>query len=176
MITSYPVSLIRLADIAHRTACAAALPTVPTSRCSSGWRTSPYAWFNPQTMADRIRLNDMVFYGYHGVLAEERALGQRFVVGVEIRTDLRGAGLSDDLSRTVNYAEVYLAVQEIVSGPPCHLIEAVAERIASRLLMDHPLAQSVAVRVRKPDVPIPGAVLGGAEVWIERERGTPPHQ
>lgn len=121
-------------------------------------------------MADRIRLNEMVFYGYHGVLPEERALGQRFVVDVELMTDLRPAGATDDLGKTVNYAMVFAAVQQIVTGPPVHLIEALAERIATRLLADHPAVERVGVRVRKPCVPIAGATLGGAEVWIERDR------
>ena len=122
-------------------------------------------------MVDRIRLNDMAFYGYHGVLPEERTLGQRFVVDVELRVDLRLAGVADDLTKTVNYAEAYAAVRDIVTGPPFQLIEAVAERIAERLLAAHPSVQSVAVGVRKPEVPIAGSILGSAEVRIERDRG-----
>ena len=119
---------------------------------------------------DRIRLNEMVFYGYHGVLPEERTLGQRFVVSVELHLDLKDAGLTDDLDRTVNYSEVYAAVREVVAGPPFRLIETVAERIAARLLADHPSVTFVSVSVNKPAPPIAGAVLGSAEVYIERRR------
>ncbi len=121
-------------------------------------------------VTDRIRLNEMVFYGYHGVLPEERALGQRFVVDVEMTTDLRAAGETDDLTQTVNYAAVYAAVREIVTGPPRQLIEAVAEAIAARILADHAAVERVVVRLRKPEVPIAGSVLGSAEVQIERAR------
>jgi dihydroneopterin aldolase len=123
-------------------------------------------------VTDGIRLNDMVFYGYHGVLPEERALGQRFVVDVELRVDLRRAGTSDDLAATVNYSQVYAVARDVVTGPPCQLIEAVAERIAERVLAEHSMVESVLVRVRKPEVPIPGSVLGSSEVWIERNRRT----
>src|SRR5437762_1623366 len=119
---------------------------------------------------DRIRLNDMVFYGYHGVLPEERALGQRFVVSVEMHLDLREAGATDDLTRTVNYSPVYAAVRDIVTGPPSQLLEAVAERIAAGILKDHSAVQRVAVSIKKPEVPIAGSVLGSAEVCIERDR------
>lgn len=128
----------------------------------------------PEAMTDRIRLNDMVFYAYHGVLPEERALGQRFLVDVELRTDLRPAGSSDNLDRTVNYGDVYERVREIVTGPPCLLIETVAERIAGCILDRYPTVESVAVRVRKPEVPLQGAILGSSEVWIEREREVAP--
>lgn len=119
---------------------------------------------------DRICLNEMVFYGYHGVLPEEQALGQRFVVDVEMRLDLRPAGEIDDLSFTVNYSDVYADVRDVVTGPSFELIEAVAERIAKVILADHPSVVSVLVRVRKPHVPLAGAVLASAEVCIERDR------
>ncbi|MGB9805063.1 dihydroneopterin aldolase, partial [Desulfofundulus sp.] len=32
---------------------------------------------------DRVILKGMEFYGYHGVLPEERRMGQRFIVDVE---------------------------------------------------------------------------------------------
>jgi dihydroneopterin aldolase len=109
----------------------------------------------------------MRFYGYHGVHPEERALGQRFVVDVEIETDLRAAGESDDLSRTINYSAVYQRVRAIVEGPPRQLIEAVAEEIAAALLAEFP-AQAVTVTVRKPEVPLRGAQLAAAGVRIRR--------
>jgi len=121
-------------------------------------------------VTDRIRLNEMVFYGYHGVLPEERALGQRFVVDIEVEVDLRHAGETDSLEETVNYSELFAAARDVVTGPPCNLIEAVAERIAGRILGEQPLVQTVVIRVRKPEVPIPGSILGSSEVRIERRR------
>jgi dihydroneopterin aldolase len=121
-------------------------------------------------VTDRIRLNDMIFYGYHGVLPEERTLGQRFVVSVELRTDLRSAGATDDLRQTVNYAEVYGIVRTIVTGEPRQLIEAVAEQIAQQVLAGYEAVESLTVSIRKPEVPMAGSVLGSSEVWIERDR------
>ncbi|MPZ15290.1 MAG: dihydroneopterin aldolase [Chloroflexi bacterium] len=121
-------------------------------------------------MVDRIRLNGMTFYGYHGVLPEERSLGQRFVVDVELFTDLRPAGTSDDIKRTVNYTDIYRTVRDVVTGPPFHLIEAVAEQIAGHILEQHPTVERVVARVKKPEVPIPGSVLSSSEVWIDRDR------
>jgi len=116
-----------------------------------------------------IRLRGMRFYGYHGALAAERELGQRFEVDVELALDLRPAGQSDDLARTVNYAAVYDDVRRVVEGPPCRLIEALAERIAAHVLADYPPVLAVAVRVRKPAAPVAG-ILETVEVEIERSR------
>lgn len=66
---------------------------------------------------DYIHLNEMAFYGYHGVLEEETRLGQRFSVTVSLATDLQQAGETDDLAKTVNYAEVYELCKGIVEGP-----------------------------------------------------------
>lgn len=119
---------------------------------------------------DRILLEGMVFFGRHGVLASERELGQRFVVDLEMRLDLRRAGVSDDLTETVDYGEVYRRVREVVEGEPYDLIEAVAERIAASVLETHPEIEAVRVKVTKPDVRLEGAVLGGSAVEILRHR------
>jgi dihydroneopterin aldolase len=97
---------------------------------------------------DRILLEGMAFIGRHGVFPAERELGARFVVDVEMGADLSQAGASDRLEDTVNYAHAYRLVQEVVQGEPCHLIEAVAERIAARLLCLDRVRQ-VRVRVSK---------------------------
>ena len=85
-------------------------------------------------MADRIRLAGMIFYGFHGVGPEEQQVGQRFVVDLDVERDLRAAGLSDEPGDTVNYAQMYRVVKEIVEGPSRKLLESVAESIAEAIL------------------------------------------
>ncbi|WP_027717453.1 dihydroneopterin aldolase [Desulfovirgula thermocuniculi] len=104
---------------------------------------------------DRLILKGMEFFGYHGVLPQERQLGQRFRVDVELYLDLSPAGTADDPSRAVDYARAYRVVEEVVTGSPCRLIEALAEKIAGALLASFPV-EEVAVRVEKPCAPVPG--------------------
>ena len=120
---------------------------------------------------DRILLEGMVFHGRHGTLPAERELGQPFVVDVELRLDLRPAGLSDDLTRTVDYSEVHSRAKEIVEGPPVGLTETVAERIAAAVLEEHPMVEEVRVKVAKPHVRLGDTVLAGSAVEIVRRRG-----
>ena len=119
---------------------------------------------------DRILLNGMVFYGSHGTLPAERELGQPFLVDVELRLDLRPAGLSDDLALTVDYGQVHRLVREIVEGPPVNLTETVAERITTAILEDHPPVEAVRVKVAKPHVRLEDTVLAGSAVEILRHR------
>jgi 7,8-dihydroneopterin aldolase/epimerase/oxygenase len=119
---------------------------------------------------DRILLEGMVFHGRHGTLPAERELGQPFVVDVELRLDLRAAGLADDLTRTVDYSEVHRQAKEIVEGPPAGLTETVAERIAAAVLEEHPPVEAVRVKVGKPNVRLGDTVLAGSAVEITRRR------
>lgn len=119
---------------------------------------------------DRILLEGMTFFGFHGALPAERELGQRFVVDVEMRLDLRPAGVSDDLAKTVDYGAVHEAVKEIVEGESLNLIEAVAERIAATILGNHLQVETVRVRVAKPDVRLGDSMLRGSAVRILRHQ------
>jgi len=119
---------------------------------------------------DEILLEGMRFYAYHGVNAEERALGQRFTVDVALAVDLRRPGWSDDLADTVSYSAVYKVVRGIVEGEPRNLIEAVAEEIAMGILTGFPRVARVTVTVRKPEVPMKGSLLDAAGVRITRSR------
>ncbi|HKA50246.1 MAG TPA: dihydroneopterin aldolase [Candidatus Dormibacteraeota bacterium] len=97
---------------------------------------------------DRLLLEGMAFFGHHGVHPAERELGARFVVDAELELDLSAAGRSDRLEDSLDYRQPYSAVREVVEGDSCHLIEALAERIANRLLAFEPVSR-VTVRVRK---------------------------
>ncbi|MGG6432981.1 dihydroneopterin aldolase [Anoxybacillus sp. D401a] len=119
-------------------------------------------------MSDKIYVQQMEFYGYHGVFPEENKLGQRFYVDVMIETDLRRAGVTDDLNETVNYAHIYDICQSIVEGEPFKLIEAVAERIAEQILSTYTTISSCTVKVTKPNPPIKGHY---AYVAVEMTRG-----
>jgi dihydroneopterin aldolase len=115
---------------------------------------------------DKIALQGMLFYAHHGNSSEERSLGQRFSVDLEVEVDLRRAGHSDDLRDTVSYTHLYRAVREIMEGPSRNLLEALAEEIAARLLADFPV-EAARVRVVKLSPPIPGAAL---TAWVEVSR------
>ncbi|PAD66712.1 dihydroneopterin aldolase [Bacillus sp. 7586-K] len=117
---------------------------------------------------DKIYVNGMEFYGYHGVLAEETKLGQRFRVDLTVELDLSKAGETDDLTHTVNYAMLYNRCKGIVEGQPFKLIEAVAENIAKEILSTFKAVQTCTVKLIKPDPPIRGHYK---DVAVEITRG-----
>ena len=120
-------------------------------------------------MTDRIVLTNMIFKGRHGVSEGERAEAQPFEVDVELALDLRPAGVADELTLTVDYRDIFEICRSVIEGPSRRLIEALAETIAERVLERSASwgATEVVVRVRKPQVPLPGE-LDGASVEITR--------
>jgi dihydroneopterin aldolase len=117
-------------------------------------------------MTDRILLHGIQFYGYHGVYDEERRLGQRFLVDVEISLDLTGAESWTDVSQALDYSRVHAVVLEIGTRQQFKLLETLAARIALTLLERFPIRQ-VTVRATKPAPPLPG-VLNGVSVEVTR--------
>jgi dihydroneopterin aldolase len=105
-------------------------------------------------MSDKISIYGITARGFHGVLESERLNGQEFMVDVELHVDLKAAGQHDDLTLTVDYASVAQTVDAIIIGKPFKLIEALAEKIASEILL-HQLVNEVKVTVHKPSAPIP---------------------
>ena len=85
-------------------------------------------------MTDQIVLKGVSARGHHGVLDFEKRDGQVFVVDVTMDVDLAPAGSSDDLADTVSYAEVAGDVVALIEGEPLDLIEALAARIADKVL------------------------------------------
>ncbi len=102
---------------------------------------------------DRIALRGLRVRGNHGVLPEERRDGQVFVVDAVLSVDTRAAAETDDLTRTVNYAELAARLAEVVEGEPVDLIETLAGRLAEVCLAD-PLVARAEVTVHKPEAPV----------------------
>jgi dihydroneopterin aldolase len=121
-------------------------------------------------MADRIVLQGIQFYAYHGVPAEEQAVGHRYEVDVEVECNLAAAGRSDDVADTIDYGRLAQRVVEIARERPFHLLEALAASLAERILGEHPRAERVRLRVHKLLPPI-DCVVAAAGVEIERARG-----
>lgn len=117
-------------------------------------------------MVDRVSLRRMVFYTYNGVFAAEQELGQHLEIDLDLYLDLSAAGVADDLDTTVNYAEVYVLLRNILEERQFKLVEAVAETIAGELLAAYDL-EAVTVRVRKLHPPLGGPV-DYAEVEVTR--------
>ncbi len=119
-------------------------------------------------MSDQIAVRGIRAFGYHGVLPEERAQGQLFVVDAVLTMDTHFAAASDDLGLTVDYAELAQRLVSIVEGDPVNLIETLAQRLADACLNEERVG-AVEITVHKPDAPA-GVPFGDISVTINRDR------
>ncbi|MFC7401488.1 dihydroneopterin aldolase [Citricoccus sp. GCM10030269] len=120
-------------------------------------------------MDDSITLTGLTARGFHGVFPEEKRDGQDFTTDVVVHLDTTPAARADDLSLTVNYAQIAEAVLRVITGESFDLIESVADRIARDVLDEQPVAAAVEVTVHKPHAPIE-ADFADVAVTVRRSR------
>jgi len=118
---------------------------------------------------DKITLRKLKFYGYHGVLAEENRLGQKFTVNLELFADLTKACKSDAVNDTINYGLVYKLVKEIIEKEQYNLIERLAEEITIRIFSTFEKVNEIVVEIEKPEAPVNG-IYDFFSVQLRRKR------
>jgi 7,8-dihydroneopterin aldolase/epimerase/oxygenase len=106
-------------------------------------------------VTDRIEIRDLRVTGTHGVLPEERDRPQPFAVDITAWVDMTAAQHSDDLADTVDYGALAKAAADVVEGRSYRLLEALAGRLASALLIVDARLEAVEVTVRKLRPPLP---------------------
>jgi 7,8-dihydroneopterin aldolase/epimerase/oxygenase len=119
-------------------------------------------------MSDTVSLHGLRVRGFHGVLPEERTMGQLFVADVGLELDTAAAAAADDIDLTVDYAVLAHQLAEIIGGEPVTLIETLAQRLAE-VCLAYPIVDAVEVTVHKPDAPV-GLPVSDVLVRIRRER------
>ena len=115
---------------------------------------------------DSIIVRDLRVKAHVGVTEEERSEAQLLVISVELYTDLRRAGMSDDLNDTVDYGRVTAEIEELVTTTETSLLESLAEKIAGHIAA-MPGTNGVSVEIAKDAPPIAQEV-GCVAVRIER--------
>ncbi len=118
---------------------------------------------------DKIFIENLELYAYHGVNPEEKENGQRFFLDITAAADLREAGLSDDLSDTVSYAKIIKTAATVFCAEKNDLIERAAQRVADALLSEYGRLSAVKIAVKKPDAPIT-ATFETVGVTIKRDK------
>lgn len=97
----------------------------------------------------------MRFYAHHGCFEQERTIGTRFCVDLQMETDTTKAERTDNIADTVNYLEVYQTVKREMEVPS-HLLEHVAHRIGEAILREFGAVERVRVKVSKLNPPLGG--------------------
>ena len=125
-------------------------------------------------MTGRIQMKNMVFFGHHGDIPEEQVLGQRFIIDLVLTLDMADVVRTDLLADTVDYVGVYEQCRQLLEKERVNLLETLASHLADRILAAHPRVRAVEIVVKKPSVPLRGALdYVAVELTKTREDGLP---
>jgi dihydroneopterin aldolase len=115
----------------------------------------------------RISLDKLVFFGYHGLYAEEKKLGNTYIVDVVIDFTPKKS-IIDNLDQTIDYVHVYALIKKWMEIPT-PLLETLVGLMADDILKEQLLAEKVMVKITKQHLPI-AEFEGTASVLIEKSR------
>lgn len=104
----------------------------------------------------KILLNEMIFTARHGACPHEYEFDQKFKVDIIVETTaVEEAGATDELEKTINYAEIFAVIEEVMMGEHCQLIETLAYQIGQELVRNFQKIDEIRVKVTKMAPPIP---------------------
>ena len=106
----------------------------------------------------KIIIEEMEFYAFHGHYKEEQIVGNRFLVDLEIETNLEPAADSDQLEDAVNYQQAYQLIKKEMRKKKSNLLENIAKRILDTLFTEMKGLEKVTLRIRKMHPPMGGPI------------------
>jgi dihydroneopterin aldolase len=101
---------------------------------------------------DTVSVRDLTVRAVIGVHDWEREVEQTLIFSVDMVPETAGvrrAAATDDLADALDYSAVATTIAAVVRDGKFRLIETAAERVAERLLADHPVTW-LRLEVRKP--------------------------
>jgi len=105
-----------------------------------------------------IRIEEMEFYAFHGHYREEQIVGNRFLVDLEMETNMDAAAESDSLEDAVNYQVAYRVVKDEMKKHNSNLLEHIGKRILDAIYRELDGLSSVTVTIRKMNPPMGGPI------------------
>ncbi|MDR0883275.1 MAG: 2-amino-4-hydroxy-6-hydroxymethyldihydropteridine diphosphokinase [Oscillospiraceae bacterium] len=123
---------------------------------------------------DKLMIEGLRLFAYHGVNAEEKQWGQQFLLDITANLDAAAARQSDDLADTVSYAAVLKTARAAFTAESYDLLERAAQVVGDAILAAYPSIAAVTVQLRKPDAPIAAEFAAvGVEIVCARTQNTP---
>jgi len=106
----------------------------------------------------KIIIEEMEFYAFHGHYQEEQIVGNRFLVDLELETNLATPAESDKLDDAVNYQQAYLLIKNEMRRKKSNLLENIAKRILDALYEEMTGIEKATLRIRKMHPPMGGPI------------------
>eukprot|EP01084_Bolivina_argentea_P171609 297327_1 len=109
---------------------------------------------------DYVFVENLILYGYHGDLKEEKILGQKFDISLKLYSNndrLTKVGKSDDLNDTMDYTVIVNEIEKIMKSTSYDMIEKLGNEIARNAFKAYGFDKlnAIQIKITKPNVPIP---------------------
>lgn len=103
---------------------------------------------------DKIIINGLRLFAFHGVNEEEKINGQNFCMDISLSLDLSKPCASDKLEDTVSYSSVIKKVRAAFCEKSFDLLERAAQRVCGCIFDSFPAVCEVELLLKKPEAPI----------------------
>ncbi|WP_448212802.1 dihydroneopterin aldolase [Colwellia sp. MEBiC06753] len=114
---------------------------------------------------DKVFINGLSIQTTIGFFEWEKQIKQTLVIDVEMAWDIKPAAANDELDKTLDYADISVAIEKFANNNSVDLLETLAERMAAFLM------QQYHIPWLKLTIGKPGAVHNAATVGVQVERG-----
>lgn len=103
---------------------------------------------------DKIIINGLKVFAYHGINPEEKKNGQDFLLDVILYRDLSTPGKTDSIDNTISYSKAIKTITKVMTEKSYDLIEKAATKVAKSLFKDFNSLLKVDILLKKPMAPI----------------------
>ncbi len=118
---------------------------------------------------DKILINGLKLFAYHGVNPEEKENGQNFIFDIELSVNMNKVCYSDHVEDTVSYAKVVKTVRRIFTSQKYDLLEKCAQVVSDAIFEEYPDVLKIELTLKKPEAPV-SAEFSYMGVHISRSR------
>ena len=105
-------------------------------------------------METKLFINGLEVFSNHGLFAEEKRLGQKFIFDIECLVDYSKAMVSDEMTDSVSYADIADIVYKTSTENTFNLLERLAEEIVKNIFNTFPEIKEIKLVINKPSAPI----------------------
>jgi dihydroneopterin aldolase len=114
---------------------------------------------------DKVFIKGLSIQTTIGFFAWEKEIKQTLLIDLVMGWNIHAAAADDELGKTLDYAQISVAIEEFANKNTVDLVETLAERLAS-YLMQHYQIPWLKLAIHKPN-----AIHNAASVGVEIERG-----
>lgn len=117
-------------------------------------------------MKSYILLENIEIYAHHGVSRQEAIVGNNFLINIRIKAEMSSAIFTDNLTDTLNYAEIYEIIKTEMDIPS-KLLEHAGGRIVKALKNKFAEIEEIELKISKKNPPIEGQIEFASVILID---------